>query len=413
MKAELKSIFKNKNFGVLFIGATLSELGTKIGYIALMVKVYQLTGNPMNLGIVAGLGLLPGLIMSLIAGVAIDRYNKKKIMIFCDIARSLVCIGILIAPSISYIYFLVVVSAIFDQLFLPARASMEPHILEKNELIHANSLKQSTSSFLLIVGPLLGGALISAFNLNIAFIIDAISYLLSAFFISLMSYKYLQSEKTEKRAFSKHTQHFLKDIGEGLHYVMNNSLIKAILFFHLTITVIYSMQAPLIFAFVNEVFSAKANYAGYLFSVAGIGSFIGSLITMKIGQKTKNFNSLMLVLFFDGIMFMLFALCTKFSYSLAIFSLAGIIGTVFSIVIFSVVQEYVPAIFCGRVFSVISFISGPIGLLSIIIGAYISKIYSVKTLFIASGIMESLIALSCFILFLPRKWNKLLKQEMV
>lgn len=167
-------LVKTRDFGFLFAGQTISQIGDSLNKVALLWFVYELTGSALKMTVVGLLQTLPPLLFGPLIGVYLDRVRKKPVMIWVDLLRSLMVLLIPLlyameALTLDRLYVLVFATAIFSTVFGPALTSAVPLIVPKERLIAANALMQTTTNVGLLVGPAVSGlgiALIGAQNVQ-------------------------------------------------------------------------------------------------------------------------------------------------------------------------------------------------------------------------------------------------------
>ena len=184
------SIIKNRNFGLLWAGHLISHAGDAIYMIALPWLMLELTGSKSLTSYVAMAAYLPAVLFGLVAGVLIDRYNRKWIMIFSDILRSLLVAIVPLALIFDFITPMLIgtitfLLATFSTFFYPARDSLIPHIVSPEELPAANSAISISGQMSHLLGPLFAGLGISVFGITHLFTADAISFLFSIMLANL------------------------------------------------------------------------------------------------------------------------------------------------------------------------------------------------------------------------------------
>ena len=183
------SIIKNKNFRCLWAGHLISHAGDAVYMIALPWLMLELTGSKSLTSYIAMAAYLPAVLFGLIAGVLIDRYNRKWIMIFSDILRSLLVAIVPLALIFDFITPILIgvitfLLATFSTFFYPARDSLIPYIVTPEELPAANSAISISGQMAHLLGPLLAGLGISIIGLKHLFTADAISFIFSIIFKS-------------------------------------------------------------------------------------------------------------------------------------------------------------------------------------------------------------------------------------
>ncbi len=179
-------VWRNVDFRRLWLGSVISFLGDWFNTIALYVLVTQLTGSPLALGAVFIFKLLPWALVSPLAGLIADRYNRRRLMIGADLARAIIVLGFLLIDrpgEVPLLYALIALQVVCGAAFIPARNASIPNITTPRELLTANALMSATWSTMLAVGAALGGLAAEAMGVHAVFVVDSATYLVSAFFI--------------------------------------------------------------------------------------------------------------------------------------------------------------------------------------------------------------------------------------
>ena len=176
----------NVNFRRLWTGNLISLLGDWFNTIALYTLVVDLTGSPLALGAVFITKMLPWAIAAPLAGVIVDRFNRRQLMIGTDIARAVVVLGFLLIDEpgdVPWLYVLLTAQVVIGAVFQPAKSASLPNITTPRELLTANALMSATWSTMLAVGAALGGLATEALGTTAVFWIDSATYVVSAVFI--------------------------------------------------------------------------------------------------------------------------------------------------------------------------------------------------------------------------------------
>ena len=189
IKQYVRLLRENRNFRLLWLAQIVSELGDWFYAVALYSLLLDLTGSAKSIGIAIVLQVLPQVIIAPAAGALNDRLSRKKLMIVADLVRVLVVLAMMLirsADMVWIIYILLPVETMAWALFEPGRSAVVPTILPRSQLITGNALSAATWSFNLAIGASLGGLVAAVFGRPTAFIVNACTFLLSAWFISRM-----------------------------------------------------------------------------------------------------------------------------------------------------------------------------------------------------------------------------------
>ena len=351
----LSLLKQNSAFRNLWYGQVISELGNWVNSIALYALILQLTGSGMAMAAAMMAKLLPMVIISPFAGVVIDRIDRKKVLIASDILRCFTVLGFLIVDSredLWIVYTLTLFEVALTGFFEPARSAILPSIVEKNHLVTANALSGSTWSIMLTLGAALGGFVVSFFGIKTAFILDALTYLLSAWFIIKISHP----NTKYKERIKKQNSSGIKGLVEGLRYLISHPTV-------LVFTLLKSGMAikggimTLIPLFASRLWSDPAAVSmavGILFSSRGIGSAIGPVLIRKwLGESPKILKVAILAAFFLGSFAILVFSFSKniWTASLSI-GLSGMSGSIVWVFSTALIHLEADRKFLGRIFGI-------------------------------------------------------------
>jgi MFS family permease len=177
---------RNTNFRRLWGGNIVSLFGDWFNTIAIYRLIEELTGSPLALGAVFITKMLPLALASPVAGLIVDRWNRRRVMIGADLIRAVVVLGFLFvgdAADVWIIYALTALQVTISAVFNPAKSASIPNIVPGRDLLTANALMSATWSTMLAIGAAVGGLAVEALGPEAVFVIDSATYLVSAWFI--------------------------------------------------------------------------------------------------------------------------------------------------------------------------------------------------------------------------------------
>ncbi|MGH9318967.1 MAG: MFS transporter, partial [Vicinamibacteria bacterium] len=177
----------NADFRNLWYGQVVSLFGDWFNLIASASLVAALTGSDLAVGGLFVIRMLAPFLVSPIAGVASDRYDKRKLLIATDLVRFVVVLGLLFVrepDQLWLLYALTFVQLAMHGIFFPTRSAMLPEIVTAPELGAANAITSATWSVMLATGAAMGGLVAGVFGVYTAFVVDSLTFLLSAYFIA-------------------------------------------------------------------------------------------------------------------------------------------------------------------------------------------------------------------------------------
>jgi MFS family permease len=277
-------VHNNPNFRFIWFGQIISLLGDWFNLIASASLIAQLTQSGTAIGGLFVVRMLAPFLVSPIAGVVADRYNRKYVLIATDVTRAATVFGFLLVRHPNQIWLLYTLTAIqlgISGFFFPTRNAILPDIVSKQELGAANALSSATWSVMLALGAALGGIVSGAWGIYPAFVVDAVSFLFSATFIAQITYRPSLDTHAAGRTIGAALQQYL----DGLRYLRQqpdiltialhkaaNSLLIAGGFQVLQVTI-----AEKVFVIGKE----GGISLGLMFALAGVGTGIGPILARR------------------------------------------------------------------------------------------------------------------------------------
>jgi MFS family permease len=263
----------NRDFRLLYSGTLISLGGDWFLTVALLDLVLQLTGSATLASLMLLCQSLPIFIATPFAGHLIDRVDRRRVMIVCDLVRTGACLLPLLARSpelLPFAYLGVIVISVGSAYFEPASQAALPNIVAAEELGAANVLMGSTWGTMLAVGAGLGGLVTMTFGRQVSFIVDAASFLLSAGLLTMMRGRFSEEREGEHPPLGE-------SIRETLRYAKSHPRVLALL----SSKGGYGMGAgvvAMLSVFGKEIFRAGAFGIGLLFAARGLGALVGPFV---------------------------------------------------------------------------------------------------------------------------------------
>src|SRR5947209_5160203 len=189
LSAYVRLLRQNQNFRRLWMAQIVSEIGDWFYTLSIYTLLLQLTGRPSSVALALVLQVLPQTLVGPTAGVVNDRLKRKHVMIGADLVRFAVVLSMLAVRSASMVwlvYPLLLAETTMAAFFEPARSAVIPNIAKSGEVLVANTLSSATWSVNLMIGAALGGLVAAFFGRDVAFVLNAFSFLASAILIGGM-----------------------------------------------------------------------------------------------------------------------------------------------------------------------------------------------------------------------------------
>ncbi|GKX30914.1 permease [Vallitalea longa] len=347
------TIFKNKNFILLWLGQLVSILGSNFHSLAVMWYVLEITGSAAKAGITMVFTVVPQILLSPLTGPIADRFNRKVIIVVSDLINGILVgiIAILCYTNNLQLWTLYLISAFMSAssaFFSPALLASIPTIVKKENLVKANSLSQIVRYSSSILGPALGGILVVLIGIPGLFLLNSISFLLSSFSESFIKITYVAKSKIQKMTL-------LKDFQEGISYsVKNKDLLQIIIVGGIIINFLYAPLSLIIAVVAKDNLNSGSEGYGILLGALSVGGLLMSFIIPKISKKTGNFKLLFIGLTLEGLLLLPFAFINSLSTGIMSLLILGCSFGIVNVTLGTVIQTIVPNDVLGRVSSVMN-----------------------------------------------------------
>jgi predicted MFS family arabinose efflux permease len=346
---------------LLWSGQVVSTLGSAASSVVYPLLILAMTDSPAAAGIAGALSSMPYLLFSLPAGALIDRSDRKRVMILCDLGRALTVLTIPVALWLDVLTIWQLYAAAFIEgslfvFFNIAEVAALPRVVPTAQLPQAAAQNEAAFGAAHIVGPSLGTALFQVLGRAAPFVADAVSYLVSVFTLALI--------RTDFRATKPATAVNLRaEILEGLRWLWRQPLIRYMAFLTGSINLANAGTGLIIIVLAQEM-GARPVDIGLIFSIGGIGGVLGSLVGGQVQKRFSFGRVIVCLMWIDAVLFPLYALAPAYLLLGVVFALMYFIGPVYNVVQFSYRLALIPDALQGRVnssFRLLAFGMMPIG----------------------------------------------------
>ncbi|OGO16418.1 MAG: hypothetical protein A2Z14_08845 [Chloroflexi bacterium RBG_16_48_8] len=382
-------MLKNHNFVLLWIAQCISSAGDSFTFLALTIKIndfYSDAGESARaLGVVLIAFALPQLVVGLLAGTLVDRMDRKRIMIASDVIRALIVPAFIFIrapvdlPLACAIAFL---ASTFSVFFYPARTALLPALVSKQELMTANGWMQMGNTIARLSGPVLAGIVVSQWGSNVAFGIDAVSFIISA--LLLIGIMGVVTRVAVEEVSSRSTWNDLK---EGVRYATHSRLLQGV-----TLGIAIAMLGlgavnVLFIPFLRHIFQAPIEALGGLEASQGAGMFLGGLIIGTLGKRLRPIVIAVIAMLILGLSIGLFGFAPAYGYAFILMPLAGFTFPPINASLQTMLQRGVPGEILGRAGSVMEMAISVANLFSMGVASWMGDLIGLRETFILSGVM--------------------------
>jgi MFS transporter, DHA3 family, macrolide efflux protein len=365
-------------FILIWFGQLVSLIGSSLTDFALDIWVYQRTGSITQFSLMIISGSLPLIVVSPLAGVLADRWNRRWVMILSDSGAALatMAIALLIVTNrieIWHIYLATGISSIFNALQWPAYNAVTTLLVPKQHLSRASGMKQLAGSATQLISPVLGGVLLEIIQIEGIMILDFATFFVSLITLFLVRFPEINNVKADDTKIVGRNSLFL-DVADGWTYITTRQGLLGLLIFMVTNNFFFAIFNVLFTPFMLSFTST--NVVGTIASICGISSVASSLLFSTWGGSQQLMYSLLGFQLLSGLCIFFMGLYT----SLPLFTLSFFLLSFSLPIIYScnqvIWQRKVPPDLQGRASAVRSMIGSLFRLLAYLIsGPLVEKIF--------------------------------------
>ncbi len=388
------AVFRNRNFALIWSGQLVSTIGSSLTSLAASILIYRLTNSALSVGLMLMATAAPSILLGLIAGVFVDRFDRKRIMMAADLIRAglVFLIPFLVPLNIVWLYVIVMLSSSISQFFDPAQASVLPEVASDEELAAANSLMAISSFGSTAVGFAASGLIASQFSIEWAFYIDALTFLFSAFCIARLQLAPLVTPEETRIAT------LFRNMRGGLEFILRTSILRSAFILAPIIGVSFGLWNTLLLPFARQALHATEFEYGLQEGLTSIGFVIGSLLMARVSGRLREGQWLALSFVGMGVVNAIYSGLSSVPLAILFVMISGFANAPASIARGLLVQRNTPREVRGRVSSVF-FVLRDVAFLVGMAAAGLADIFGVRALTFGSAVLVLLPGLLA--LFLP------------
>lgn len=388
---------RNPDFSKLWIGQSISMIGSQVTFLALPITAaVTLSATSLQMGILSAIGSAPALLFGLLAGVWVDRYKRRPILIGADIARALV-LGVIPLSAIlgvlrvEVLYIVGFLAGIFGLFFNVAYRSYLPTLVGRQQLVKANSQLELSNSVADIIGPGAAGGLVQLIGAPLAIAVDAFSFLISAFSIGSIRTPEPSIKKVEDGT------NLGSEIKEGLSLVFGERSLRALAGCISSLSLFNAIIEAVSILYLTRQLGLTAGWLGLIFAGGSVGFLLGALIADRLTRRIGLGRSLVLGVLITGASDLLIPLAGKIS------TLGLVIGmlmvaqfffgmglTIFQIGQVSLRQSLTPDHLQGRMNATLSMLTWGIAPLGGLLGGVLGQVIGLSPTLVLAATGEML-----------------------
>ena len=392
------ALWANRNFLLLWSGQFVSQMGDRLYYIAFPWLVYGATDSALSTGIALALYTLPYLLFGMFAGVIIDRFDKRRVMLAAEILRTAIVLLVPVAAAYALwsVFVLSFAVASLTVIFDPAKLSLLPDLVTERQLMRANSFLASAETLTEVLGYAGAGFLLATVSTTTAFRVDAVTFFVSAVTLVLMSYR------RPTRAAERAARSFSRELREGFAYIRHHTGLLANTMLAVFIALGLGAALPLTF-FLAVTVLGNGDQTGELdFGIASFGIFeaaiavgylTGSLVVAGLAGRLRVGRAIIAGFAVTGAGMAAVAAANRVWIAAVIFAVIGAANAGGLIAIDTYVQRVVPEHVRGRVWGSRFMLTQGAYAVSVLAAGALLNLVGPRTLFVVAGLVVAVPAL--------------------
>lgn len=386
LSAVLRSYFqvvRSRSYFPLWLSQLVSNFGDTLHYIALVVLVFEMTGRGTAVAVLVAAEIIPVLMLGPVAGVVIDRFDRKTVLIASDLFRAALALSLVWPQGQAHAYVIAAGLAAGNVFFNPTVQAVIPALTTEEQRLAANSVAWSTGRLVQIVAAAVAGGLIALIGTDAAFVVNAASFLVSALLIARLvipPHAGQVADGTKRGLLS-----YFSDARAGLHYALRDRLISRLLVVQSLASLATGATSAMLIVLAERHLQLAPSGFAWLIAAIGAGALIGPLIPNMLATDYRSAQWLFVPYVIRGVGDVLIAVFTPLPFALLVLFIYGLNTSTGMVVFNSTLQGVIPDAVRGRVFTLLDVTWSANRLLSLALGAVVVDLIGVRALFWLGG----------------------------
>ncbi len=382
-----RAVVRSPRYFRLWLGQLVSNFGDTLHYIALVVLVFQFTGQGLAVAGVVAAEVVPVLVLGPVAGVVIDRFSRKAVLIGADLFRAALVLSLVWPQGAWHAYVVAAGLAAGNTFFNPTIQAVIPVLTTEEQRLAANSVAWSTGRLVQIVASAVAGGLIAPIGTRAAFGVNAASFVFSAALITSLQIPAHAGQVAEgsKRGLDA----YFADARRGLGFALRDRFVSRLLLVQaLASLATGATGAMLVVLSERHLGLAPAGFA-WLVGAIGVGALLGPFIPNTLAHDYRDARWLFVPYVIRGVGDVLIAVFTPLPVALLLLLIYGLNTSTGMVVFNSTVQGAVPDAVRGRVFTLLDVTWNAMRLISLALGGLLVDAVGIEPLFWMGGALLS------------------------
>ncbi len=374
------AIFRNRNFTLMFSAQLMTQLGAAVTSLAASLYIYRATRSAFAVGLIIMAAYAPSLLLGLVAGVFVDRLDRRRLMITANLVRAglMLALPLLLPSNVLWLYALVALSAGVDQFYRPAHASLLADVTSESEFNAANAFMSVSLYGAMALGTLLAGSLAALARLEWAFYLNALTFLIAALLEARLR------PAAPPPAEPSDVNSVFSNLRAGFKVITGTQALRSLFFTFFVASAVFGLIWAIHLPFAVQALGATEFDYGLLESLYPIGMVAGSLAMARLGDRLGAGQWIAISLLGVGLTMLAFGLSRSVPPALLITLLEGMIYAPAVVAQTVVIQRHTPRAARGRVFSAFFVMVDSLFLVGLAAGG-LADVLDIRLLYVAGA----------------------------
>jgi len=367
----------------LWLGQLLSTFGDTLHYVALVVLVYRITGEGSAVALLVVAEVVPVLVLAPVAGVVIDRFDRRSVLVASDIARAVLTLSLAWPQGAWHAYAVAAGLAAGNTFFNPTVQAVIPAITTPEQRLAANSVAWSSGRLVQILGAAVAGGIIATIGTDAAFVVNALTFLASGMLVARLRIPAHAGRIAD--AATRGLRGYLADARAGLSFARHDRFVSRLLIVQALASLATGATGALLVVLAQEHLRLDPEGFGWLLGAIGVGALLGPFIPNTLATDYRDARWLFVPYVVRGCGDVLLAIFTPLPVALLLLFVYGLNTSTGVVVFNSTVQGAVPDAVRGRVFTLLDVTWSAMRLLSLGLGGLAVGAVGVRPVYWGGG----------------------------
>ena len=390
----MPALLRRRNFALLWVGQLVSQIGDMVLMIALPFYVYQLTGSLFHTGLMYIVETLPRILFGSLAGVFVDRWDRRWTLIASDLGRAAVLLLLMLVRAPNHLWLIYAVAgmqAVLALFFAPALSAITPTLVGEQRLVAANALQSVSESLMRFIGPPLGGALFALVGLTGVVLVDSTSFVFSAALLLLIGASKQHVDAVRRApAIGTLWVQLWREWLDGLRLVRERPIITGLFVTCGLFAFSQGLVAAPLIVFVREVMGGTALTLGWMAMAQGVGSLLGAGLVERASTVVDPAYLIGVPLVVAGCIVLVFINVPVLVVVLPLIATMGLFIVGFFVTTQTLIQRHIADQYRGRVAGALGTTTALMALLGMLIASTLGDRVGAVALLDSSGALTAL-----------------------